>query len=351
MKNKYLNYLYIPLIFIITRILFIGIAYHNTGIYYEKFSDVFFIRDAEWYMLIANNGYTKTDEMAFFPLVPMLIKIIGPYAVILLNNILSIIIAFLLHKNYSHFSAIMFLVSPIQVFTFVLYTESLFITLTFLAYLLYKSKKYILSGTLLGLSIMCRSTGSMLFFAIAIVFIINVIKKKEKFSNMLIMFFPATLIACIYPLLLQIKAGSWKMFITTQYENWDKIKGNIISIILTDLEWIKPQTDFDSYICVFVSWFFILFTITTFIKYKSMDFESILYFLFTLIITTSCMKKVNINLVPPSTSIFRYLIAAFPIYTAYYKTKNKIIKTVIIFSFFIWNIFVSYSFLSIQKVV
>ena len=125
--------------------------------------------DCKHYIDIAYNGYAEDYLYAFFPLVPILIRLIGVFGVIVLNQILSIVIAYMfldisknmLNNKNAIFTARLWLWSPIAVTTVVCYTEALFVFLTLFSFYLYKNKKYyIVLGISLGLSVMCRNTGS-----------------------------------------------------------------------------------------------------------------------------------------------------------------------------------------------
>ncbi len=182
-----------------------------------QYSNVLGLFDNEHYLSIAMNGYNNDFLYAFFPLTPLLIRYLGKIGAIIVNQLcvlLSGYLFYLLSKEYYNdkkplFSSILWFLSPVSIFTCMFYSESLFIFLTLFAFYIYKKKKnYLFLGIILGLSVLARSLGSMLFFSIFICMFINFIKKKEKFKNILITFIPATIISCLYPLYLYVQTGN-----------------------------------------------------------------------------------------------------------------------------------------------
>ena len=147
-----------------------------------EYKNIFMLFDNEYYLEIAKNGYSSNHLYAFFPLVPLLIRYLGRIGFILLNQVLTILSSYIIYiidkdifKNKDNYKVVLlWLISPISIFTMMFYTEGLFVFLTLLAYLLYKRKKnYLLLGIIIGLSVLTRNLGSMLFLMIVIFMIIN----------------------------------------------------------------------------------------------------------------------------------------------------------------------------------
>lgn len=303
--------------------------------------------DCEHYINIATKGYTEDYLYAFFPLIPVLLRIIKPIGVIILNQILSIIIAFLFYEISNSYlktknpiiTARLWLWSPIAVFTIIYYTEALFLFLTLFAFYLYKKNKYLPSGIILGLSVMCRNTGSLLFFTLFIFLFIKFIKKQEKFTNILKMYIPATIISCIYPVYLQIKTGNWKIFVDVQYDYWQKMHCNIftifknISLITKSPKITQPLF----YIDFILTMLLILITIILMIKnIKNKDYWEIIMFMAITIITITSTCKSAGN---PVVSYYRYLFGTFPLILLL--PQNKILLG--FFKFI--SLFIAYFFL------
>lgn len=311
-------------------------------------TDLVGLWDCEHYIHIAYNGYTDDYLYAFFPLIPLLIRLIGPFGVVILNQILSIILAYIfldvskniLKDENSIFAARLWLWSPIAVFTLICYTETLFIFLTLISFYLYKKKKYyVLLGFLLGLSVMCRNTGSLLFFTLFGFMFFDFIKKKESILNIFKVYIPATIISCIYPIYLQIVARNWKIFVDIQYSFWQKSHCNFFTLF-TKISTIekapsitKPLFYFD-YIFIMCFLVFILYLIIK--NIKKVEYSEMLVFLFLsfLAITSTCKYIGN-----PVASYYRYLFGTFPLFFVLPK-KKWILNISMIFSQIIGLLFI-----------
>lgn len=277
------------------------------------------LMDNEHYLAIANSGYSIYYQYAFFPLIPILIRILGKIGFLILNQVLVLLSAYLIYyidkeifKNDKNIFPVLFwLLSPITSFSFAFYTEPLFIFLTLLAYYLYKEKKsYLLLGTVIGLSVMTRSTGSMLFFSIFIAMMYNVFKKKEKFKNVVITYIPATIISCLYPIYLYVQTSNPLYFIEAQ-DYWYKVSSNIFTVFIDGIKY----TNWNYFIFIF-NYFFTLvlfiYIIYLFIKNRKNKkyYDIMLYILLTLLAITTSVKSVN----DPFTSYYRYIFGMFSLY-------------------------------------
>lgn len=340
LKDKTIKNLFI--IFLSTRILYLLFQFIFTIILNNNFVDVFYFMDSSNYLHIAKYGYNEDKYYAFFPLIPILIKLFGLYGVVILNNILSFLSSIFLYKLFNKETAILFLLSPIQIFCYIPYTESIFIFLSILTFYLYKNKKYFYMGISLGLGVCCRSMTSMLFFSIFIDFIINIKNKKNEFKNLIITFIPATIISCLYPLYLYVKTNNWKYFVDVQYKYWDAKKSNIFKVLFEDVKSFFIQDIYGKYL-ILLTYVALILLLLVFIKYKKVENVLILYTLFTILITFSTCKNLYLEAsFPPSTSYFRYFLSCFPLYVGLsYLKHNKLIKTILIFL----NIIISINFI------
>ena len=244
-SNKFWNILKIflctRLILILLMIIANYLLPHTTTLY----NSVFGLFDNEHYLNIAKYGYLHNMEFAFFPLTPLLIRVLSKWGFIIINHIITFATGYLLYllsknifkKEDTLFPTILWFISPISIFTCMFYSEGLFVFLTVLAYYLYKTKKnYLLLGITLGLSVLTRSLGSMLFFTIFIFMLISVFKKKEKFKNIIITYVPATIISCLYPIYLYTKTGNLFYFVDVQFEFWLRKKTTIVTIFFDSLK-------------------------------------------------------------------------------------------------------------------
>jgi hypothetical protein len=237
--NNNPNLKYIFLYFILSRIFFLIFA----TIFGGNFMNVCKLFDNNYYIEIANNGYTTEliRNTAFFPIIPLIIRCFGQIGCIFINNIAFLLSAILINDllgktNNNKKTLFIYIMSPISFFTMMLYTEALYLLLTIFAYYLFKKRKFGIGlGIIIGLCVATRNSGSMLFFAIFIGMCYLWYKKEIKFKNIFKTYFIATIISCLYPLYLQIKFGNWKIFVDCQYSYWAKVKTNIIELLINQL--------------------------------------------------------------------------------------------------------------------
>lgn len=164
---------------------------HNTII--ETLLGGFDNWDSEYFIHIAQHGYTSLQTNAFFPLYPTLMWLVGKTLLFLFNIALSdrslflfsgVLINFiafpmsalalytltvLLTNNYqlSFFSGLFFCFNPASVFMSAVYTETLFALFTFVGFCLLTSKWYNFASVLFALASATRSNGITLAAFIA----------------------------------------------------------------------------------------------------------------------------------------------------------------------------------------
>ena len=133
--NKLFNvYIKTRLIILILMILASFILPSTSTLY----NTVFELFDNEHYLNIAKNGYQFNYQYAFFPLTAILIKTLSPLGFVILNQVVVFFTGYLLYllsKNIfqtknPYFASLLWLVSPISVFTALFYSEALFVFLT-----------------------------------------------------------------------------------------------------------------------------------------------------------------------------------------------------------------------------
>lgn len=336
--------------FLITRIILViflivaEVVLSNADI--SQYKHVFDLFDNEHYLNIANNGYTYMHEFAFFPLTPLLIRCLGKTGFLILNQVFVFLSGFLMYliskdiykKEDVYWPTIFFFISPISIFTCMFYSEALFIFLTILAFYLYKSKKnYFVLGITLGLSVLNRSLGSMLFFTIFIFMFINFIKKKEKFKNILITYIPATIISCLYPLYLYEKTGDLLYFANVQYEFWGRINTNIFTIFIDAF-----KLTLNNPALVHVLDYIVVFGLVIYIFYyvfkhrkDNKNYEMFVYVIFSILAICSTIR----NNADAFASFYRYIFGCFPIYFMMKKNYATFILMIL------YTVFVTYFFL------
>lgn len=328
-KNKEIKNLF--LIFLITRICYLIYQIITIPLVGNNFLDVYNFMDSINYLHIAKYGYTETKFYTFFPLIPILIKLLSIYGLVIINNIVAFISSIMIYKNFNKNAAILFLLSPIQIYCYIPYTESIFICLTLLSYYFFKNKKNILLGLTLGIGVCCRSVGSMMFFAIFIIFVYDIYIKNRTIKELFTTYIYATLISLLYPIYLQLTYGKWNIFITAQYECWDATNSNIFKTIYLDIQSFFQQDLYGKYL-ILLTYIALSLMILALLKYKNFNKVLLIYSVFSIIAIFSKVVTIyNGAMTPPSMSFFRYIYGCYPIYIglSFYKNQ-KLIRSIFI---------------------
>ncbi len=304
----------ISLIFLLSRviILFFVINHYNLNLY-----------DSISYLTIAKNGYTSDVLYAYFPLYPLLIKIlhfiIPSYLVsgIIISNICSYISAILIYKlitidKYKLLGVIVFTISPILGFNSICYTESLFLLLTLLSFYYYKKNKFV-SGIFVGLSMLTRNSGIILLGAFGLDLLIKLFKKETNIKEMIIFVLPAVLIGALFPLYLYIETNNPLKYVTVQKTEWSKASSNFITVLLRDIDFLKTNHAFYIVYVFILNWLFFFLALFYSIKYMKKEFAISIYTIVSLIAFTITCRSADWDTIA-SFSIFRYVLGLFPLY-------------------------------------
>jgi len=350
-KTELLNLI---LWFIIVRISIVGIYYILGELNIDYLSKLY---DSEYYVRIAKYGYTNDIDFAFFPLIPIIIRFIGVPGIITINNIASFVNTFLLYyicntyynKDSAYYAAKLYIVSPIQIYTMVPYTDNLFITLTLLSVLMYSKKKYIGCGLILGLSIMCRSTGSALFFALFIYDIYKLLKVRYSSSNkrkdeyiredickFFKVYIPAAIIAMIYPVYCYIRTKNLFFWIKVQ-EHWLKEKTNIVTFIPKSIYNVFKYSHNHEITPVVIAailtdFVIVILYIFELIRYKNKKDINFMIVIMMLLFVSTSIKGDYI----PLTSYPRYLLVVYPLYIMMASHSKKTYYTYILQALQLW---------------
>lgn len=331
------------IIFLLSRILMI------IFLIVKKDLSIFELYDSEHYINMAKYGYQESFLYAFFPLYPLLIKVfkifIPSYQIAgaLISNLCSFLSLLLLNEltkeKKNSDNLICFLFSPILAFTSIVYTESLFMFLTLLGYYLYKKDKYFLSSIIIGLSILTRNSGIILWGAIGLDMLYRLFITKDKtikLKNILIFGIISLLIGMIYPTYLYLETGNFLEFASVQNEYWHRESGTIISGIIKDIKVITRSTDdlIMNIIIFLENWIsFILIFILGINLFKK-DKVSSIYIIVSLLAFQTSYRDIDYWLTISSVSLFRYVFNLFPIYI--YLFDNKKDRTKIIIFLLFW---------------
>lgn len=325
-----IDYYNIILAFLLSRLFFlIIIKIANTD-----FETVCSLFDAEHYRHIAYTGYTEPIT-AFFPIVPILIRIFGDTGIIIINNTAFLISMFILYKLLDEKQVCplyVYAFSPISFYSMIEYTEALFMFFTILSFYLFVKRRFgIIFGIVLGLCSATRNVGSMLFFAIFIGIMILWYKKEIKIVDIFKTYIPATIISCLYPLYLQINFGNWKLFLDVQYDYWIRIDTNIFNTFKEQLDIITNDAHYSSsagvlyrfneQVTIAIGFVFIILLIITMKKqiitmknkcYDENFIVAMVYAVASILCFNTTIRDPYIS--APTTSFFRYYMSLFPIY-------------------------------------
>ena len=333
MNKKELKQLII--IFLISRLILI------LFLIIKKDLSILTLYDGEHYINMAKNGYVEPLLYAFFPLFPLTIRlfhfIVPSYEIagFLVSNICSFLSLLLLHKltkneSHNHLNLICFLFSPILAYTTIIYTESLFMLLTLLGYYLYKKDKYLLSAVAVGLSILTRNSGIILWGAIGLDMLYRLFKKKDiSFKNILIFGFISLGIGMIYPTYLYFKTGSFLTFAKVQETYWLREKGNIVTGIIKDIKVIKRTNHIGNIIIFIQNWGSFILTFILGLMIFKKDRVSSIYVIVSLLAFQTMYRDISYWTSLASISLFRYVLILFPIYLYMFDKKSNNQKFII----------------------
>lgn len=320
----------------------------------KKDLSIFKLYDCIHYINMAKNGYSNPILYAFFPLYPILIKtlslIIPSYHIsgALISNLCSLFSIFILNKltkdKDNRFNILCFLFTPILAFTSIVYTESLFMLLTILGFYLYKKDKYILSAIIVGLSVLTRNSGIILWGAIGLDMLYRLFITKDKtikLKNILSFGLISLLIGMLYPLYLYLETGSFLEFITVQDKYWGRLNGTFIDAIINDIKVISRSTDgkFINIIIFLENWISFFLTFILGLKIYKKDKTSSIFIIVSLIAITTSYRDINEWVSLSSISLFRYVFNLFPIYLYIFDNKKESTNIIIFLIFLLLSVF------------
>ena len=324
----------IIIIFLLSRLLLLAF------LIIKKDISILTLYDGEHYINIAVNGYQEQLLYAFFPLFPLLIRllhfIIPSYEIagLLISNICSFMSLIILNKlikdKENKFINLVYLAfSPILAYTTIVYTESLFMLLTLLGYYLYKKDKYLLAGIIVGLTILCRNSGIILWGAIGLDMLIRLFKMKDiKFRDILVYGIISLAIGMIYPTYLYINTGNPLMFATIQKTYWHRESMFIIDGIIADIMVIKRSFNLFTILIFLENWVSFFLVLILGIKIFKKDRVSSIYIIVSLFAFSLTYRDINYWVSLASSSLFRYVFNLFPIYLYAFNSKNKYYKLI-----------------------
>ena len=344
--TKGINFKTILILFLLSRIILVVFLIINKDL------SIFKLYDSIHYINMAKLGYTNPGLYAFFPLYPATIKILSfiipsyPISGAIISNVCSLLSILILNEltkdKYNLWYILCFIFSPILAFTSIVYTESLFILLTLLGYYLYKKNKYFLSAIIVGLSILTRNSGIILWGAIGLDMLYRLFITKDKtikFKSIAIFGTIALLIGLIYPTYLYIKTGNFLEFISVQTDYWYREAGTIIDGIIKDITVIMRKPDAINIIIFLENWISFFLTLILGIKIFKKDKVASIYTIVSLVAFSTTYRDINFWISLSSISLFRYVFNLFPIYIYLFDNKKESINKLIYLTFMLLSIF------------
>lgn len=139
--------------------------------------------DGIWYSLIARYGYHILPEAAYFPLFPLLMRLVaGPLggrvavAGVLITNACSlaafVLLGSLVEREFGKRTArrtlLYYALFPTGLFFMSAYTEGLFLLLSVAVFLCLRQRRWVLAGVLIALATLTRAQGALLLLPLAI---------------------------------------------------------------------------------------------------------------------------------------------------------------------------------------
>lgn len=344
---KILKYYFISRVFLIVMMVVFN---HFLKFKFPDIASVLYLFDNEHFLDMAKNGIRYEYQYSFMPLTSIVIRYLGMPLTLALNQIFAILSAYLIYligEKYLNvdnpiFPAILWLVSPISLFTLMFYSEAMFVFFTLLAYYLYRRQKYyLLLGVTLGLAVATRSLGSMLFFSLFISMMIRVFKKKENIKNVFITYIPATIISCIYPIYLYFRTKRLFAFVDVEYTYWGRMHTNVFRI-LYDATKLLIQDMKPIYLLNYIITLLLIgYAVYLLIKGRKNKnyYDMYLYMIFTILIMCSSIRQNG----DVFASFYRYIFGCFPLYFMLPRNKYVVMFlcyfTAFISSFFLLNVY------------
>ncbi len=184
--------------------------------------------DVQHFLRIAREGYLERKEVAFFPGLPMLLRLADglgadPILVgIVASLIASIFAAWALYRlggpQAGVIAAAAWLIAPTTVFTVVAYTESLFCGFAFWAWVKARDDRWGQAALLAAAACAFRVSGIFLIAGLGVLALTAPGRRWRRLEWLLL---PA-LVPAGYALYLRLTQGSWTAWYAAQAEGWSR---------------------------------------------------------------------------------------------------------------------------------
>lgn len=225
-----------------TRILvFIAAAYVAVNRPDRNWETMFTGWDVAHFLDIARNGYTADNSEAFFPGLPMLLRLASTVGIndvvagVLLSMIGSILATIALYRLGGPAAAIAWLLAPTTVFTVVGYTESLFCAAAFWAWDRAKNTQYWQMALLAGAAASIRVSGLFLIGALGILLLTQAGSRIWIcIARMTWLLIPLAVMGA-YMVYLHAITGDWMAWYHAQSTGWPRELTNPLQAIANTL--------------------------------------------------------------------------------------------------------------------
>lgn len=291
--------------------------YHDLSDHYSREVASFSHFDGIHYLRIIHKGYDDTGSQAFFPLYPLLIKLLtfgyfDPlYTAIILNTVVTFVTLFLVVKNLAESVRLKFLLLflsfPASFYLLANYTESLFIFLLVSFFVLLKNKQYAAASVIAGLASGTRLVGAFLSLSL----LIELLKSRKSFGYSTALFLVSVSGALGYMCYLFIRFGDPLMFIHVQslFSN-GRSGGEIILLPQVLFRYLKilvinSPTTFPYYRSLFELFTFLLSVTALYVYRRKMNLSTLVFCLCAIILP---------SLSGTLSSYPRYLLAVVPLF-------------------------------------
>ena len=207
----------------------------------HEFWNGFFRWDAAWYRNIVLNGYRykpgTPSSAAFYPLFPYLARWLGvvlggPFvAGLVISNLGALLgVYYLLRLGTDRFdeavaerAAVLLLVFPTSFFLSAFYTEGLFFGLAAASMFYFYRRRYLPCGALGLLSMLARSSGLVLFLALALDLGVDLYKKRLRLRPSMLALLLIPLGLGVFMFVLQQQVGDAFAFMKAM-SNWGRVR-------------------------------------------------------------------------------------------------------------------------------
>jgi hypothetical protein len=213
--------------------------------------------DVQHYITIANQGYENSNDMAFFPGLPLLLRALNTigipmeYAGVLLSLLASGFAAAALGRMYGPLAAVLWLIAPTAVFTTVGYTEALFCACAFWAWERASAGQWSAAGVLAAFAGMFRISGLFLWGALGLLALQQSWRgglwqrrsgELRHFASKVVWLLLPLLVLGCYALYLHHLTGSWAAWWEAQQSGWGRTIQNPWDTLMRTIAATHPES-------------------------------------------------------------------------------------------------------------